>query len=197
MKALVDAISRTQSSTYNIILPGKSSDDENAEINSVCEAKYMYDDGENETGPDCHLCGQEIYDLASIFTYKGTIYNFLFKDDISDSEGYTWRDGMLQCIYCFNFFHKNNCNVSMSDYSYCKIFLSKNWACPTCVPIFKSKSFNTSVFYKPIDFKKVLLKLVKVLNPLRDQLSDMYFTTIDFKCKYLICISMLENGGIG
>ncbi|OXA48466.1 Zinc finger protein Xfin [Folsomia candida] len=65
------------------------------EINRVFEAKYMYDDGENETGPDCHLCGQEIYDLASIFTYKGTIYNFLFKDDISDSEGYTWRDGML------------------------------------------------------------------------------------------------------
>lgn len=182
----------------NIIIDGGEIVNINGDLvdlysDDVEDLLVFIDWGENAVGPDCHLCGQGIIEDTNCFIYKGTSYSVIVKDFIVGS---SWDTGSLQCVYCFNYFHRNRCNITISDRSYFNIIYSKNWACPNCVPIFKSMT-NSAVFCNSIDYEKLLHKLVKVLNPFRDQLSDLYFTIIDFKCKYKICISMLENRGIG
>lgn len=61
----------------------------------------------------------------------------------------------------------------MSDQSYFNIFLSKSWACPSCVPVF---TFKPKVV-KPnerLNYVRLLRKLAKLLNPLRNQYAEMY-----------------------
>ena len=84
----------------------------------------------------------------------------------------------------------------MSDVSYSNILYSKSWACPSCVPPFKSKTkiIETS---DHVNYNTLLYKLAKILNPLRNQCADIFYTTKDFKYKYELCINMFENYGIG
>jgi len=95
---------------------------------------------------ECHLCKDhidfyhdriefegevfQIYDMASLIRYSPfgvEMLNRVFYRAVSN--GY-------QCSYCFNYFHRNDCSLTMSDRSFMKITASGAWACPTCVPEF-------------------------------------------------------------
>lgn len=71
-------------------------------------------------------------------------------------------------VFCFNYFHMFQCNITISDSSFFNILRTKTWACPTCVPSF---CYNSKVSYvhSPINFKKLLQRLSILLNPLRNQ----------------------------
>lgn len=125
------------------------------------------------TGPDCNICGQEVLDIAVHFMHNESTFTIYFEDDLDLEDG-SWNLGVLQCIYCFNFYHRNRCNITISDQSYLNIVRSKVWACPSCVPSFVSSiGSNVTNTTKGTNYEKVLLKLAKILNPLRQQSVEM------------------------
>lgn len=186
-----EAVMLAHPTTKSIVLTGGMAHKENSEIYDLLDFEHWDDD--EAFGPDCHFCGQVIVEIAFPFTYKGTKYTALFQDDLAGSPD---DSGILQCVYCLNFFHKNKCNITCSDITFCNLFLSKDWACPNCVPDFISK-LDTVLMNKQDNYKKLMRKLVKMLNPLRNQFDEMYYTIECFKHKYDFCINNFERYGMG
>lgn len=189
-----DLVATANPATNVIIANGGMFDEMNDAVNYFLEPEYW--DYEEAEGPLCHLCGEGILDKSNILIYNGTTYTIIFKDDMKRDD---WRIGTLQCVYCMNFYHKNRCNITVSDYSYWNITSSKIWACPNCVPIFICETGMTDVVNckNIINYNKLLLKLAKLLNPLRSHFNDVT-TTIDyFNYRYDLLHKIFDNFGIG
>jgi hypothetical protein len=88
---------------------------------------------EEDLGPTCGLCQKEVYSENEFIIAKGTRYFIYFEKDISFKD---FEMGMLQCCFCFEFFHRHGCSLTMSDMSYINKIKSRDWACPLCVPSF-------------------------------------------------------------
>lgn len=162
---------------------------------------YYWDD-EDALGPDCHLCGQSSVDVLYTITVNDVTICVIFKESLEGEannwnikEEDRWKIGTLQCSYCFNFFHKNRCNISMSNDSYFNLRESNSWACPCCVPIFVSTSPRENT--KNINYHNLLRKLAKILSPLINQSVNNCFDTQMVDQVHDFFISMFEIYGIG
>lgn len=193
----------------NVVILNGNADDEN--YAAVCSKLEHHDwdfneehdpdhDSLDSPGPKCHLCGQEIWDISNPVTVGETIYSVVFTEELANNTAVfknettinsIWKNGLLQCVYCFNYVHINRCNITISDNSYFNILLTKNWACPSCVPIFIcNRNLHESVNAKQ-EFicGKLFLKLARILNPLRMQYRDIMWTMNNFAYRY----EMLHN----
>src|SRR5665811_1030650 len=93
--------------------------------------------------PDCHLCGEEIKPNGDFMFRNNQRFEVYWRNDFS------WGDeddkhllGGMQCIYCFNYFHRHKCSFSMSDDSVIASYIKKSWACALCVPLMIKCIFN-------------------------------------------------------
>lgn len=103
MSSPLEEIIRLAHPTTNVIVVnGGMADIKNLVIYGLLEFEYWDDD--EALGPDCHLCGKAIVDLHTPFTHNGMTYTAVFKEDLSGGD---WNFDALQCIYCFNYYHKN------------------------------------------------------------------------------------------
>lgn len=180
-----DVVKLAHPITNSVVLSGSRGDDKYRELHNLLEGQIW--DDERLMGPECHLCGEDVYDYTNPITYKDSIIYIMFQDDLI--EDFCWKDGLLQCVYCFNYFHKNRCNLSMSAQSFFNCFLSKIWACPNCIPDFECKPKTV----KPNKY----LKLARRLIPLRNQYDEMYSTIKLFSKKYDLFMNTFEDYGIG
>ena len=119
--------------------------------------------------PDCHLCGEEIIPNADFMYRDNQRFEAYWRD------GFTWGDheanylvGSLQCVYCFNYFHRHKCSLSMSDNSVITSYLNKSWACPLCVPEFiPAPQILMGCIFNTKDNDEILRKLFKIINQLK------------------------------
>lgn len=179
--------------TTKVIIVDGNMDD--CELYQYQNYELCDEDERRAEGPECHLCGEAIVDINNPLTYEDTTYSIVYKDDLLADD---WDYCALQCIYCLNFFHRNRCNVTMTNESYTHILLSKNWACPSCVPIFVSRYAHINKdINKDIDYDKLLHKLAKLLNPLLSQSIDTCSYTKLFNYLTRMIIRLTDKFGIG
>lgn len=98
---------------------------------------------EGIVGPMCHLCDKEICPDDERVVIENNVFNLIWENEIVSSKDEKDQDnldcsdsGILQCVYCFNVYHRFNCSLTMSKASYIKAKQSKQWSCPSCVPEF-------------------------------------------------------------
>lgn len=124
-----------------------------------------YIDDEETEGPECHLCKKNMFSVEQKMIYKNQTYTLISTGDLIDNK---WTDMILQCSYCFNFYHRLRCNLSMSEVSYMKAIRTRGWSCPTCVPEFhpirKIEIFRQKK--TPHTSKDILLIFFKLLHKL-------------------------------
>lgn len=138
-----DIIALADPITKVLILDGK--EDHKTFYNLI---KYDYVDNwsrweENKTGelrheqfgPDCHLCGEMISPDENIFSIYDNYYSIIWKDSAKEQDN-DESVGFLQCVYCFNFYHRHKCSLSMTTEKYLDRKQSKSWCCVECAPIF-------------------------------------------------------------
>jgi hypothetical protein len=168
--------------TNVIILEGEMIEDRYDTIYKGLDFQYWDDD--ESLGPECNLCRKIVADISNIFTHDGILYTIIWKGDLEDVD----KDFCsLQCIYCLNYFHRSDCSLSMSNSTYLNILKTKQWSCPLCVPEF----IMNNVKYDMIDYSKLLLKLVKILNPLLDQLLFSFHSFSEISIDELFCFLKL------
>jgi len=88
-----------------------------------------------EDGVTCSCCEKIAYPTVEMIVLEETRYFLIFEEMISKvkCKG-NELEGFLQCVYCFNYYHRFGCTLSMSIQSYISCLLSRNYACPSCVP---------------------------------------------------------------
>jgi hypothetical protein len=130
---------------------------------------------EDDDGPMCYLCDRLIFSDINILTHNEVSYTVIFKDDFQDPENYVEEyvkdTGELQCCYCFNYFHRHKCSMSMSDPSYLDFKVQKNWTCPMCVPEFVPRkvqniNINTQIKEATVCKYSNILRIVQKYDPL-------------------------------
>ena len=91
--------------------------------------------GWNPDGVTCSCCEKIAFPTVEMIVLEETRYFLIFEELISKvkCKG-NELEGFLQCVYCFNFYHRFGCTLSMSIQSYISCLLSRNYACPSCVP---------------------------------------------------------------
>jgi len=99
---------------------------------------------ENVDGPECYLCGKEAMADQQLLkpTKDNVYYTVIFKTESMEHMTKPFapeHKGFLQCVYCFNFFHRHKCSLSLSDDTYYSYKFNGGWSCPTCVPEFRFK----------------------------------------------------------
>ncbi|CAL8134566.1 unnamed protein product [Orchesella dallaii] len=99
---------------------------------------------ENVDGPECFLCGEEARADQQLVKHDGVMYTLVFEKESFNCD-YVAKSfaphhkGFLQCSYCFNFFHRHKCILSLSEKTYFQYKCSRGWSCPTCIPDFEVK----------------------------------------------------------
>jgi len=167
-----EIIALATNDTRVLIIDGRRDDDtlcnfrkhyEDYEDNVIWECWKSYreedlppDYDEPKTGPDCHLCGEEIVPDDERITINGDYFTLIWREDVKREEDIK-EVGILQCVYCFNFYHRHKCSLLLSHASYLSKKLSKTWSCANCVPVFKPKS--KMILQKSYD--KSLIKIFK------------------------------------
>lgn len=114
-------------STKIIVLDGMIDDWKNL-YNTLDYTEWDFD---NSFGPECHLCGDVILDFTSQAIHNGIAYTVIWK---GDSLYRAWTTGYLQCCYCFNYYHRNRCSLTMSDTSFFNVFFYKELVLPLLCP---------------------------------------------------------------
>jgi hypothetical protein len=139
---------------------------------------------EDLDGPNCHLCKKQINSLLDKFTYQGNVYYKMYTGSLTIEN--QRNDGFLQCSYCFNFFHRSRCSLTMSDESYCKATQSRAWSCPTCVPEFRPTSSNNNKRKKKNHqgTKDPLVELFRALHKFK--IHEIKIANFDDICKSVI-----------
>jgi hypothetical protein len=137
---------------------------------------FIYDGdygGTGIAGPDCYRCNKEICPEAERCVVDDISYNLLWKDDIREKEECDKGElevGVLQCVYCFNLFHRFNCSLSMSKSSYIKAKSTRQWACPNCVPEFIPFNFKitkpNTVIFNLLNLFKRLRRALETYDPI-------------------------------
>ena len=89
-------------------------------------------------GPDCHICGKVIIPDDYRISINKEIYTVIWKEDVKKEENIK-EVGILQCVFCLNFFHRHKCSLFLSHKSYLNKKISKSWSCAKCTPVFISK----------------------------------------------------------
>ena len=122
--------------------------------------------GWNDCGVTCSCCKEFAYPNVEFIVLEDTRYFLIFEEKIpkevkSEDDKV---DGFLQCVYCFNFYHRFGCTLSMSIQSYISCLLSRNWACPTCVPEFVPVLARKIRLVKSATDSDLLIKIFKSLN---------------------------------
>ncbi len=145
---------------------------------------------EDLPGPDCHLCGEMILPLGEFMDHEDDKYNnyeIYWRGDIDDKDE---DNGVLQCSYCLNYFHRRMCSLSMSDNSVISAYFKKSWSCPSCVPEFiPSTTTKLRCVINQKDNDDILQKLFVILN----KFSELdYILVIDTTVE-LIRVMMLEK----
>jgi len=147
--------------TRVVIYSGKQDDDEELS----CKLRYENWQWDNIAGPDCHLCGKMIVPLGELIDQGDDEFDgfeVYWREDTDDKRE---ENGVLQCSYCFNYFHRHKCSLSMSDNSVIASYLKKSWACALCVPVFiPSPLTMLRCIFNNKDTDKILQKLFKILN---------------------------------
>ena len=116
-------------------------------------------------GPDCHLCGKEILPLGEFIDQDDDQFDKFEIYWRGDTDEKTEESGVLQCSYCFNYFHRHKCSLSMSDDSVLASYFKKSWACALCVPEFiPTPQTLLRCIFNNKDTDKILQKLFKILN---------------------------------
>ncbi|CAL8129809.1 unnamed protein product [Orchesella dallaii] len=110
--------------------------------NRCWDFPWSSDEWENVDDPDCFLCGEECLESTS--------FNRSFASQ---------KLGFLQCSYCFNFFHRHNCILSLSDKMYYEYKCSRSWSCPTCIPEFRMNEIEVTF---NVNFR-ILLSIFKAM----------------------------------
>lgn len=138
---------------------------------------WDYWDDEGSLGPSCYLCNEVAFSPTQIVTVNGIVFKCAFTNEpIPESMTVEISNcvGFLQCVFCFNIFHRHRCSVSMSDESYLNCLKSGTWSCPNCVPEFVPFKVNYGlVINDTINYSKLLFRLAKLLNPILSQLIDI------------------------
>ena len=134
-----EAILMANVKTNVIILNGSMCDNNYNELYNNLEFQNWDDD--NNIGPLCYMCDEEILPCEDFLICGETRYAVLWKNDVIDCGGKE-EFGVLQCVFCFNYFHRKKCSLSMSDTSYLNVKNSKMWACAFCVPEFNLSKNN-------------------------------------------------------
>jgi hypothetical protein len=79
------------------------------------------------------------------------------------------NEDMLQCSYCFDFFHRHACSLSMNNKSYFQALRNRTWACPVCVPIYVPQILKKKV--ASVSLHDFLTKLFSLLNKICSSLN--------------------------
>jgi hypothetical protein len=190
-KLLSDKVHRIlkKSAVNNVlIVPGKKSK-RNVEmqmlfteyVDCLTLEYWVPDNKPSIWGPPCYLCNEDIFYEGTSTVLSNERYEIFFENDTfyendkctsSNDESYQGQ-GLLQCVYCFNYFHRWNCSLTMNKKSYLQAIRNKTWACPTCVPAFVPRSKrNKALIFKserndmPVDnfLVKLFLWLLKQSN---------------------------------
>jgi len=173
------------SSNNILIVPGRSGDEENKlfnnYLNCIDESEERLPAGNtsgDSFGLSCKLCNKIIKDEGYVnvvdgYVYKGERYVLYFEDDMaSEAENYP-EYGILQCSYCFHYFHRQKCSLSMNELSYIQIRKNRSFACPMCVPEFV-----------PGEQKKSQYNNGKCLNTVNDFITKI-FTLLLRSCLFM------------
>ncbi|CAL8112044.1 unnamed protein product [Orchesella dallaii] len=129
------------SNTHKTILTEMSED--NKVFEDVRCWNFQWDnEDENVEGPDCYLCGNEAMADQQLIEHENIMYTVVFKKECTHFQYISktfaaHHKEFLQCVYCFNFFHRHKCILSMSDREYYELKCNKGWSCPTCVPEYR------------------------------------------------------------
>jgi hypothetical protein len=124
---------------------------------------------ENHDGPPCHICQKIIISHFIPVDLNNVTYWYCHEDMVEDKVEETRpkkvakKFGLLQCVYCFNFFHRWKCSLSMNKKSYINKMLDRSWACASCVPVFipRAKNKAKKVNKQDKDKNKVLLEYLR------------------------------------
>ena len=135
--------------------------------------------GWNPCGVTCSSCDKIAYPNLEMIVLEETRYFLIFEESLpkvkcKENE----LEGFLQCVYCFNFYHRFGCTLSMSTQSYISCLLSRQWACPTCVPEFKSKLKLVNV-ESDCDWKLLIEVFQQLLTTVLDKSNECC-------CKYMV-----------
>jgi hypothetical protein len=142
-----------------------------------CDDVFNWDPNDKYSymGPECKLCKKTIFTEGINIVHNNISYWIYFDyshinvNENSCCDYGIWKSsrnqdyfGMLQCSYCFGFFHRNKCSLSLSHKSYYQALKSRTWACPICVPIFVPEVLKQIELQIPLyDF---LMKLFSLLS---------------------------------
>lgn len=171
----IEYLLRESSPANVLVLPGDLEDEEyEDDYECLCLGELFESwgpDNENgneiEFGPTCKLCDKMIIADRKVLIFRGTSYWIFFEGEASEDEDW----GVLQCSYCFDFFHRNKCSLSMTNYSYFEAQKNRSWACPKCVPVF-IPYVKTGI--KKFDSNHFLEKLFSLLSKIRNVLIVEY-----------------------
>jgi hypothetical protein len=142
-------------------------------------------------GPPCKVCGKMIHCDGRRKVINDIAYWIYFEEnDIDESDKDFELTGMLQCVYCFGFFHRRKCVLSMSDSSYWNKVKSRDFACPLCVPVFMSVDKKPLCKSKDNSEDNFLVKLFSWLL----KLSNIYLLEPRYHCDdvYVVFIKGIE-----
>jgi len=89
-------------------------------------------------GPDCHICKKMIIPDDERISINKVVYKLIWKEDVKEQEN-DEEVGVLQCMFCLNFFHRNKCSFFLSHKTYLDKKLKKSWSCANCTPVFIPK----------------------------------------------------------
>jgi hypothetical protein len=129
----------------------------------------------NQDGPPCHICQKDIISHFIPVNQNNVTYWYCHDDNVTDKVDERYdkkvakKFGLLQCVYCFNFFHRWKCSLSMNKKSYINKMFDRSWACATCVPVFISRAKNKARKVNKLEEKKKLL-----LEFLRKVFTELY-----------------------
>jgi len=139
-------------------------------------------------GPDCHLCGEEIIPDDYLITINGDIYKVIWKEEVKEEE-HSEEVGMLQCVFCFNFYHRHKCSLFLSHTSYFGKKLAKSWSCPTCIPVFVPTKKNVQKISK----SELLVSIFKFVCKLAQKEECSFNVNLDDNLDVLKQIIKITN----
>ena len=192
LTTLKDAVDKANVNTSVIVLDGAMTDDQYSLLYNNLEFENWDDD--DNMGPMCHLCEQEILPCEYFLIDEETRYAVLWKTEVKDSckeEDF----GVLQCWLCFNYFHRKTCTLSMTDEFYLTVKSSKNWVCPPCVPEFKMCNKTKKSTKKPTisTVNNLLIAIFKCLyQDLKYQPSNIVIPDVISNFE-MYCVSLVRK----
>jgi len=121
-----------------------SEDDDRSEVDDTSYADSCQTDEEDDS-----------LDFVKSAYIIDDAFTVAWKDDIKEKNDCAtdldFKYGILQCSFCFNYFHRFRCSMPMSKSSYLSIKKTKLWSCPMCIPDFRPREVIQSKIVRTHD----------------------------------------------